>query len=674
MRQLSGGMKQKLALVCTLVHEPELVILDEPTTGVDPLSRRAFWVLVADLLRDGRTTAIVSTAYMEEASRFDRVSLMFDGRIVAEGEPAAIEAQRARRPSKTPSSRFCVASSSPNARRSGAARPGGPARSERVEIEAVHLSRAFGRFVAVDDVSFQVRQGEIFGLVGANGAGKSCIIRMLTGILAPTSGTGRIGGVDVRAARRAVKQRIGYMSQAFSLYRDLTVAENIRLYAGIYGLDRSDAERLDWILEMAGLGGREDTRAEKLPIGLRQRLALGCALVHRPEILFLDEPTSGVDPIGRRLFWDILVHLTRVDGAALLFTTHYMSETERCDRLGLMHAGRLIADAPPDELRRAVAAEAGLARRRLRWKTRSSIGSPRSRHASTRAAERRMTRARVTAIARKEWREIVRDRIFVLLAFLLPVLLMLVLGYGLTQDVENIPLAVVDEDRSAASREYARHFTDSRYFSSKATWDVLDDAERLIASGRVRVVIVIGDRFERDLNDGRTATVQTLFDGTFIESTRVLQGYVDAINAEAGLALQTMAVARAMGVSPARAAVMVRPVRLDVRYLYNQEMRSVWAIAPSLIMNILMWTSPLLVALSVVREKERGSIYNIYASGRPGSNFSRQARALRGDLLRERRRAVAARDAVLRRALQGQPAGFLAATVVFVLRRARSAS
>ena len=225
-----------------------------------------------------------------------------------------------------------------------------------------------------------------------------------------------------------------------------------------------------------------------------------------------------------------------------------------------------------------------------------------------------MTLARVTAIARKEWREIVRDRLYFLLAFLLPVLLMLVLGYGLTQDVENIPLAVVDEDRSAASREYARHFTDSRYFHFEGDVATVAQAGRLIASGRVRVVIVIGDRFERDLNGGRTATVQTLFDGAFIASTRVLQGYVDAINAEAGLALQTMAVARAMGVSPARAAVMVRPVQLDVRYLYNQEMRSVWAIAPSLIMNILMWTSPLLVALSVVREKERGSIYNIYAS------------------------------------------------------------
>jgi len=363
MRQLSGGMKQKLALVCTLVHEPELVILDEPTTGVDPLSRRAFWGLVADLLRGGRTTAIVSTAYMEEASRFDRVSLMFEGRIVAEGEPAAIEAQTG---APTFEDAFvAILHRLELAERPPVRMPPPPAvRRESaggVEIEAVHLSRAFGRFVAVDDVSFQVRQGEIFGLVGANGAGKSCIIRMLTGILTPTSGTGRIGGVDVRAARRAVKQRIGYMSQAFSFYRDLTVAENIRLYAGIYGLDRSETERrLEWILEMAGLGGREDMRAEKLPVGLRQRLALGCALVHRPEVLFLDEPTSGVDPIGRRLFWDILLHLTRVDGAALLFTTHYMSETERCDRLGLMHAGRLIADAPPDELKRAVAAEAGL--------------------------------------------------------------------------------------------------------------------------------------------------------------------------------------------------------------------------------------------------------------------------------------------------------------------------
>lgn len=225
-----------------------------------------------------------------------------------------------------------------------------------------------------------------------------------------------------------------------------------------------------------------------------------------------------------------------------------------------------------------------------------------------------MNPARVAAIARKEWREIVRDRLFVVLAFLLPVLLMLVLGYGLTQDVENMPLAIVDEDRSAASRDYAQHYIESRSFHFAGYVGRVEDAERLIASGRVHVVIVIGGQFERQLLEGRTATVQTLLDGTFINSARVLEGYLDAINAGAGLDLERASVSRRLGVSEARADTLVRPLRLDIRYLYNVELRTIWAIAPSLVMNILLWTSPLLMALSVVREKESGSIYNIYSS------------------------------------------------------------
>jgi ABC-2 type transport system permease protein len=225
-----------------------------------------------------------------------------------------------------------------------------------------------------------------------------------------------------------------------------------------------------------------------------------------------------------------------------------------------------------------------------------------------------MNPIRVAAIAGKEWREIVRDRIFVLLAFLLPVLLMFVFGYGLTQDVENMPLAIVDDDRSPASRDYARHYIESRYFHFEGYAGRVEEAERLIESGRVRVVIVIGADFERQLVERRPVAVQMLMDGTFINSARVLKGYIEAINAGAAVAIQTASVSQRLGISGARADTMVQPLRLDPRYLYNQELRTIWAIAPSLIMNILMWTSPLLVALSVVREKESGAIFNIYAS------------------------------------------------------------
>jgi ABC-2 type transport system ATP-binding protein len=446
-KQLSGGMKQKLGLVCTLVHEPALIILDEPTTGIDPLSRRDFWALVGELLRDQRTTAIVSTAYMDEASRFQRMSLMLDGRIVAQGTPeeiaalapgtlvvvqaepqlAALTRLRAQfsqvdaygssiqvfvdrtdansaiadvtrllsgvtvesvqavepthedsfvavlrrtagdEPARDPAVPAALvdlgeASASPRSMppASTGARAAWTHATGRVEIEAAELTRTFGRFTAVDQVSFSVRQGEIFGLLGANGAGKSTIIKMLTGIMTPTIGTARVAGVDIRTAPHEVKKRIGYMSQAFSLYRDLTVVENIALYAGIYGLRAREArDRVAWVLEMADLQGHERRRAEELAIGLRQRLALGCALVHRPEILFLDEPTSGVDPIGRRRLWDLLFRLTREDGVTLLVTTHHLSEAEHCDRLALMHAGRLVADAPPNMLKQQLAAEVG---------------------------------------------------------------------------------------------------------------------------------------------------------------------------------------------------------------------------------------------------------------------------------------------------------------------------
>jgi ABC-2 type transport system ATP-binding protein len=227
-------------------------------------------------------------------------------------------------------------------------------------IEARGLVRDFDSFRAVDRISFQVKQGEIFGLLGANGAGKTTVIKMLTGIFPPTGGEGWVAGADMRNAGGVIKERIGYMSQAFSLYLDLTVVENIRLFAGIYGLDKQETrERLEWIIRMARLAGYESDLTGRLPMGVRQRLALGCALVHRPRVLFLDEPTSGVDPLGRRHFWDILSRLSREEGVAILITTHYMSEAEHCDRLALMYAGRVVTEGSPGEMKHQVEQEAG---------------------------------------------------------------------------------------------------------------------------------------------------------------------------------------------------------------------------------------------------------------------------------------------------------------------------
>ena len=456
MRQLSGGMKQKLGLVCTLIHEPDLVILDEPTTGVDPVSRRDFWAILGRLLEEKGVTALVSTAYLDEADRFHRVSLFHEGKVMGEGTPAelvavvpgtlalfraepqaeALPRLKARFPQTEAMGTWlrvfaegldataaraeidaCLDQTAPpvgsavgrtsvrqtttsEGDRRTEVRPTDTAirltdwfarepeledvfvamlrqRGARLEsvlpedgltphtstapaIEARELTRVFGDFRAADAVNFRVPQGEIFGLLGANGAGKTTVIKMLTGILKPSSGFGMVAGADMRSAGWAIKERIGYMSQAFSLYHDLSVVENIRLYAGIYGLDDKAAKaRTDWVIGMAGLAGFENDAAGRLPMGLRQRLALGCALVHQPQVLFLDEPTSGVDPIGRRVFWDILFHLSRREGVAILVTTHYMGEAEHCDHLALMFAGKVVADASPEQMKQAVTAEAG---------------------------------------------------------------------------------------------------------------------------------------------------------------------------------------------------------------------------------------------------------------------------------------------------------------------------
>jgi ABC-2 type transport system ATP-binding protein len=354
-------MKQKLGLVCTLIHEPELIILDEPTTGVDPVSRRDFWAILAQLLQEKGVTALVSTAYLDEAERFARLALMFGGRIVAEGEPADIAGPA---PSLEDAfiallqQRGLIPDGELNNHVFEAGAEG--SRHAGVAISARELTRDFDHFRAVDRMSFDVRQGEIFGLLGANGAGKTTVIKMLTGILPPSDGQGWVAGEDMRRASQAIKAHIGYVSQAFSLYPDLTCRENLRLFGRIYGVIGGHlGERIAELARLAGLDAVLGERVSRLPMGIRQRLALACALVHRPQVLFLDEPTSGVDPIGRRRFWEILTHLARVEGVAILLTTHYMSEAEHCDRLALMHAGKLVACDSPAALKAQLETQAG---------------------------------------------------------------------------------------------------------------------------------------------------------------------------------------------------------------------------------------------------------------------------------------------------------------------------
>ncbi len=420
MKNLSGGMKQKLGLICTLIHKPELVILDEPTTGVDPVSRRDFWQILSYMVRHEKMTALVSTSYMDEAERFHTLSLFYQGKILAQGEPDQIldsiqgwvalvhsqalfvcvqalstqftqvnvfgkairvvaydisredfEHQIKSILARCPKSHYQIESIDLEDAFIGLLRPKNKDQTVKpaldatkpnsifdtntLMIEAQNLTRQFGTFTAVDQVSFSVQSGQIFGLLGANGAGKSTVIKMLTGLLKPSKGKGQVSGADLNSSGQKIKENIGYMSQSFSLYADLTVVENLKLYGQIYAVPKKKlAERIQWALQMGTLEQETHTLVGSLPMGLRQRLALGCALLHEPKVLFLDEPTSGIDPIGRQQFWTILVTLAKQSGVAILITTHYMSEAEHCDQLALMQAGKVIAQGSPTNLRQQV--------------------------------------------------------------------------------------------------------------------------------------------------------------------------------------------------------------------------------------------------------------------------------------------------------------------------------
>ena len=338
---LSGGMKQKLALSCALVHSPSVLFLDEPTTGVDPVSRREFWQMLL-MLKERGITIVASTPYLDEVRCCERVAFLSEGRIQGIGEPDVILTE------------FADVFSPPPIIRAAVPQPcGGETRDEGSDvIEVEHLVKAFGSFRAVDDISFTVKRGEIFGFLGANGAGKTTAMHMLTGLSQPTSGTGTVVGYDIRTQHEQIKKHIGYMSQKFSLYEDLTVAENIRLFAGIYGMKDDEIRRkTDELLERLKFTEHKNDLVSSLPLGWKQKLAFSVSIFHEPGVVFLDEPTGGVDPAARRQFWE-LIYDAAARGITVFVTTHYMDEAEYCDRISIMVDGKISALGSPDELKR----------------------------------------------------------------------------------------------------------------------------------------------------------------------------------------------------------------------------------------------------------------------------------------------------------------------------------
>ena len=330
---LSGGMKQKLALSCALVHSPSVLLLDEPTTGVDPVSRKELWEMLG-LLKKRGITIVASTPYLDEVRRCERVAFLSEGQVKGIDTPEAIL------------DRFADVFNPPAIEHDKTSQ-------ETLEnvIEVSHLVKAFGSFHAVDDISFTVKKGEIFGFLGANGAGKTTAMHMLTGLNQPTSGTGTVAGYDISTQHEQIKRHIGYMSQKFSLYEDLTVAENIRLFAGIYGMaDDEIARKTDELLEKLRFTEHKNDLVESLPLGWKQRLAFSVSIFHEPAIVFLDEPTGGVDPATRRQFWE-LIYDAASRGITVFVTTHYMDEAEYCDRISIMVDGKISAMGTPEELK-----------------------------------------------------------------------------------------------------------------------------------------------------------------------------------------------------------------------------------------------------------------------------------------------------------------------------------
>jgi len=612
--KLSGGMKQKLGLCCALIHDPDLLILDEPTTGVDPLSRAQFWELI-ERIRGERPqmSVLVATAYMDEAQRFDHLVAMDAGQVLATGTPAELLARTGSDSLEQAFIRLL-----PEAKRSQHREliiPPQPA-SDSIAIEAHGLTMRFGDFVAVDRVNFRIERGEIFGFLGSNGCGKTTTMKMLTGLLPASEGHALLFGKPVDPHDLQTRQRVGYMSQAFSLYSELTVRQNLDLHARLFHLPAERREpRIREMLERFGLVDEADSLPEALPLGVRQRLSLAVAVIHAPEMLILDEPTSGVDPVARDGFWELLVQLSREDGVTIFISTHFMNEALRCDRISLMHAGRVLDSDTPQALMDkrglptleqtfiAYLEEAAAAHAGEQPATPPAAPSKPSQATGNNGRQARFSLRRLLSYTRRESMELRRDPIRATLAMLGTVLLMFIMGYGISLDVEDLTYAVLDHDQTTTSQAYALNIAGSRYFIEKAPLESPDELDRRLRSGDISLAIEIPPDFGRDLKRGATPQVAFWIDGAMPMRADTIKGYVQGLHTSY---LQDLA--RSAGVSSAALADVA------IRYRYNPDVQSLPAMVPAMIPILLMMIPAMLTALGVVREKELGSITNFYVT------------------------------------------------------------
>jgi ribosome-dependent ATPase len=631
--KLSGGMKQKLGLCCALIHDPDLLILDEPTTGVDPLARAQFWDLIARIRAERSSMSVlVATAYMDEAQRFDWLVAIDDGQVLATGTPAELLERCG-----APSLEAAFIALLPEEKKRGHSQvviPPLQVREDDIAIEAEGLTMRFGDFVAVDHVSLRIRRGEIFGFLGSNGCGKSTTMKMLTGLLPASEGHAALFGQAVDTSDIRTRRRVGYMSQAFSLYGELTVQQNLVLHAQLFHVpaERVDA-RVDEMLTRFGLLQARHDLPDKLPLGLRQRLSLAVAMVHNPELLILDEPTSGVDPVARDQFWRLLVELSRRDKVTIFISTHFMNEAERCDRMSMMHAGKVLdSDTPAALVRKRGAATleeafigylveaSGDAAPQLDSKKGATGSIPAvisdQKHLQTvhspepiatplvAPRHQAFSLQRLWSYLWREALELQRDPVRATLALAGSLVLMVVIGFGISMDVSSLKFAVLDRDDSTLSQSYLQSLSGSRYFQEQPPISSYEELDRRMRAGEISVAIEIPPGFGRDILRGNPTAVGAWFDGAMPARAETVKGYVQGIHQHW---LSEQLFERTGQRLPSQ-------VSIETRYRYNPDVKSLPAMVPAVIPLLLLMFPAMLTALAVVREKELGSIVNLYVT------------------------------------------------------------
>ena len=618
--KLSGGMKQKLGLCCALIHDPDFLILDEPTTGVDPLARAQFWDLIERIRADRPgMSVIVATAYMDEAQRFDWLAAIDDGKVLATGTPKEL-LERTGSPNLEEAFIRLLPEEKKRGHKPVVIPPLPEDGADDIAIEAKGLTMRFGDFVAVDSVSFRIRRGEIFGFLGSNGCGKSTTMKMLTGLLPASEGRAWLFGHEVNPHDLGTRRRVGYMSQAFSLYSEITVRQNLELHAKLFSVPPKDIPgRVEEMVERFGLVDVIDSLPASLPLGIRQRLSLAVAMVHKPELLILDEPTSGVDPVARDAFWRLLIELSRRDRVTVFISTHFMNEAERCDRMSMMHAGKVLDSDVPAKLvekRGAktleeafigylIEAEGGtVAPAGPTEAANTAIQTPATHTEHIGHNAEGFSLRRMLSYLWREALELQRDPVRATLALGGSLLLMFAIGFGITLDVEDLSYAVLDRDQTTLSQSYTLNLAGSRYFTEHPPIVDYEDLDRRMRSGELSLAIEIPAGFARDVLRGQNVQIGAWLDGAMPQRAETVQGYVQGMH-------QHWLLVQASERSGASAA---GNASVETRFRYNPDVKSLPAMVPAVIPLLLLMLPAMLTALAVVREKETGSITNLYVT------------------------------------------------------------